>query len=164
MKWIKLFESFRQILSTSSEYDVDYIEDVCLTLNDYNLKLSDVSEGSAREMPKNNNIVTNINDFDNSMTYKSLVLNIKTIEGDSLINKESFYEDLDDIIHHLESKFNLKLECIFFNEGMNKFGLGLVYYRFLEDFKRTCLFRYPISSGKNIQFIRFEIMFKKLNP
>jgi hypothetical protein len=129
MKWIKLFESF------DSEYDVNYIEDVCMSLNDYNLKLKDVKEGSAKEM-KDKDIVTDINDFDLSMTYKSLVLNIKPIEGDSLTNKELFYDDLDDIIHHLESKFNLKLECIFFNEGSS---WGLVYYRFLKDFKSSCL-------------------------
>jgi hypothetical protein len=157
MKWIKLFESF------GSEYDVDYIEDVCMSLNDYNLELNDVKEGSAKEMSKDKDIVTNINDFDNSIIYESLVLNIKSINNfqiggtgaNFLTNRESFYDDLDDIIHHLESKFNLKLECIFFNEG---FPWGFVYYRFLKDFKRL------ISRGKNIQFIRFEIMFKKLNP
>lgn len=165
MKWIKLFESF------GSEYDVDYIEDVCMTLNDYNLKLNDVEEGSATEMPKEKDIVTNINDFDVSMTYKSLVLNIKAIElglfhRNFLTNKELFYDDLDDIIHHLESKFNLKLECILFNEinGYANVNCSVVYYRFLKDFKRSCLLRYPISMGKNIPFITFEIMFRKLNP
>jgi hypothetical protein len=164
MKWIKLFDSF-----FDNEYDINYVEDVCMTLSDYNLELNDVKEGSAKEMPKNKDILTNINDFDNSIIYESLVLDIKSInnfqiggiEANFLTNKELFYDDLDDIIHHLESKFNLKLECIFFNEG---FPWGFVYYRFLKDFKSSCLLRYPISRGKNIPFIRFEIMFKKLNP
>jgi hypothetical protein len=158
MKWIKLFESFDIV------YDFKYIEDVCAPLSDYNLKLNDVKEGSAIQFPKDKDIVTNINDFDISMTYKSLVLDIKPIEGDSLTNKESFYEDLDDIIYHMESKYNLNLECIYFNEMIKNYGTGVIYYRFLKDFKRTCLFRYPISMRKDIPFIRFEIMFKKLNP
>jgi hypothetical protein len=159
MKWIKLFESFE------GEYDVDYIKDVCMTLHDYNLKLDDVKESSAIELPKDKDVVTDVNDFDRGITYKALVLGIKTIEdyqsvnnGNYLINKELFYDDLDDIIHHLESKFNLKLECIFIHAPTK---LGFTYYRFLKDFKSNCLSKSP---GENIYFFTFEIMFRKLNP
>ena len=68
MKWIKLFESFDR------EYDVNYIEDVCLSLSDYNLKLNDVKEGTAIQFPKDKTIVTNSDDFDMSLYYESLVL------------------------------------------------------------------------------------------
>ena len=154
MKWIKLFESF-----FDNDYDINYIEDVCLSLSDYNLELNDVKEGSAIQFPKDKTIVTDSDDFDMSLTYESLVLSIKPIEGGFLINKESFYEDLDDIIYHMESKFNLKLECIFFNTG------SCFYYKSLEYFKQD-----RIQSGlfgnlrEKIIFIRFDIMFKKLNP
>jgi hypothetical protein len=157
MKWIKLFESFDIV------YDFKYIEDVCAPLSDYNLKLNDVKEGSAIQFPKDKDIVTNINDFDISMTYKSLVLDIKPIEGDSLTNKESFYEDLDDIIYHMESKFNLKLECIFFNCG------SCFYYKSLEYFKQNTP-RYDVNgrliepNAWKIRFITLDIMFRKLNP
>ena len=83
MKWIKLFESFDR------EYDVNYIEDVCMALSDYNLKLNDVKEGSAIQFPKDKTIVTDSDDFDMSLSYESLVLSIKPIEGGFLINKES---------------------------------------------------------------------------
>lgn len=154
MKWIKLFESF-----FDNDYDINYIEDVCMALSDYNLELNDVKEGSAIQFPKDKTIVTDSDDFDMSLTYESLVLSIKPIEGGFLINKESFYEDLDDIIYHMESKFNLKLECIFFNTG------SCFYYKSLEYFKQD-----RIQSGlfgnlrEKIIFIRFDIMFKKLNP
>jgi hypothetical protein len=154
MKWIKLFESF-----FDNDYDVNYIEDVCMSLNDYNLKLNDVKEGTAIQFPKDKTIVTDSDDFDMSLTYESLVLSIKPIEGGFLINKESFYEDLDDIIYHMESKFNLKLECIFFNTG------SCFYYKSLEYFKQD-----RIQSGlfgnlrEKIRFISLDIMFKKLNP
>jgi hypothetical protein len=157
MKWIKLFESF------DSEYDVNYIEDVCMSLNDYNLKLNDVKEGSAIQFPKDKNIITDSDDFDMSLSYESLILNIKPIEENFLINKESFYEDLDDIIYHMESKFNLKLECIFFNTG------SCFYYKSLEYFKQDPVVRVMYSPQfgnlrEKIRFIRLDIMFKKLNP
>jgi hypothetical protein len=157
MKWIKLFESF------DSEYDVNYIEDVCMSLNDYNLKLNDVKEGSAIQFPKDKNIITDSDDFDMSLSYESLILNIKPIEENFLINKESFYEDLDDIIYHMESKFNLKLECIFFNTG------SCFYYKSLEYFKQNTP-PYDVNgrliepNAWKIRFITLDIMFRKLNP
>ena len=156
MKWIKLFESFDR------EYDVNYIEDVYLSLSDYNLKLNDVKEGTAIQFPKDKTIVTNSDDFDMSLSYESLVLSIKPIEGDFLIKKESFYEDLDDIIYHMESKFNLKLECIFFNTGY------CFYYKSMDLF--TSFIRRNFEPTRNcvglekIKFISLDIMFKKLNP
>ena len=78
MKWIKLFESF------VSEYDNKYIEDVCVSLIDYNLKLVDVRENKAIAFPKDKTIVTDINDFDMSLTYESLILSIKSINLDIL--------------------------------------------------------------------------------
>jgi len=156
MKWIKLFESFDR------EYDVNYIEDVCLSLSDYNLKLNDVKEGTAIQFPKDKTIVTDSDDFDMSLSYESLVLSIKSIEGGFLIKKESFYEDLDDIIYHMESKFNLKLECIFFNTG------HCFYYKSMNLF--TSFIRRNFAPTRNevglekIRFISLDIMFKKLNP
>ena len=128
-----------------------------MALSDYNLKLNDVKEGSAIQFPKDKTIVTDSDDFDMSLSYESLVLSIKPIEGGFLINKESFYEDLDDIIYHMESKFNLKLECIFFNTG------SCFYYKSLEYFKQIMIVW--MSSGlEKIRFISLDIMFKKLNP
>lgn len=158
MKWIKLFESF------VSEYDNKYIEDVCVSLIDYNLKLVDVRENKAIAFPKDKTIVTDINDFDMSLTYESLILSIKSIKWSFLINKESFCEDLDDIIYHLESKFNLKLECIFFNTSSphlysTETSSFVIYYKFLEDFKKNLV----KLEGDEIKFTTLDIMFKKLN-
>ena len=158
MKWIKLFESF------VSEYDNKYIEDVCVSLIDYNLKLVDVRENKAIAFPKDKTIVTDINDFDMSLTYESLILSIKSIKWSFLINKESFCEDLDDIIYHLESKFNLKLECIFFNKSSphlysTETSSFFIYYKFLEDFKKNLV----KLEGDEIKFTTLDIMFRKLN-
>lgn len=145
MKYLKLFENF-----DIDSFDIEELEDILISISDYGFKFEDAYTGSAIKI--NRDYVDNASYFSiNKESYKHFSIKFKS-QGYSFLN-DDFFQELSFIIEHIESRYNVKLHCIFTS------GLKHVYYKNVDVFRNKL--RQILPDGEiRVKYNRLELMFE----
>lgn len=158
MKYLKLFENF-----DIDSFDIEELEDILISISDYGFKFEDVSTGSAIKI--NRDYVDNASYFSiNEESYKHFSIKFKS-QGYSFLN-DDFFQELSFIIEHIESRYNIKLHCIFtsmaiswVNRSRSPTGLKHVYYKNVDVFRNKL--RSIFADGEiRVKYNKLELMFE----
>lgn len=155
MKYIKLFEKFQE-----KDFNIEYLEDILIPILDYGFEFDDVSVGwfsSNRYFSairaKVNNLPSHFSlsrEEMNKRRYNNFSIRLKST--DYFYYSEDFFEELQFIIDHVESKYDLKLNCIY-TSSLSKH----VYYKNVNIFKDIIRESGDVSVKYNKMDLMFEI-------
>lgn len=120
LKTYKLFESdIWSKKELKANIDLEDIKDIFSELKDNNLYVFDIGIGSAISM-NGRKVITDPDDFDpHCETIDSVSLRLKRISDDGIIVDDDFFNELEYAIKHIESKYKLKVNSIFYRTTAN---------------------------------------------
>lgn len=146
MKYIKLFEGFED----NVDFNIEELEDILISMSDYGFNFEDAYTGTAIKIDRD--YIDNSSYFSvNKDSYNHFSIQFKS-EDYSYLN-DNFFEDLKYIVEHVESRYNVKLHCIFTS------ALKHVYYKNLNIFKNKL--REVFKSGDiRVKYNRLDLMFE----